>query len=160
MMFSVRLVVVGVFGAKRGRPSSFLRFRMLSIRLWSCGRWAARSWEQTMTVDRALIPDWVATLPADGEYDVLVGSLGDRGGGSYTVSVGLAEATLPEEVASFAVGSMEIGESVDGVLGGDRGVWRFLGWSREDGRRVGGFGCVRYGFGAAIDGRGGTGMGR
>ena len=63
----------------------------------------------------------VAALPADGEYEVLIGAF-DDGRGSYTV-----------KVEPLAIGFLEIGESVDGVLGADDGVWRFRG---ETGKTV------------------------
>ena len=67
----------------------------------------------------------IATLPADGEYEILVKAFSD-GGGSYSVSVEQAERGFLD-VASSAIGSLEIGASVDGVLGADGGVWRFWG---------------------------------
>ena len=74
----------------------------------------------------------VATLPEQGEYEIVVGAYGD-GGGGYTVSVERGEAALLEWDTSLAARPMEVGETVDGVLGSDRGVWRF--WS-EGGRTV------------------------
>ena len=68
----------------------------------------------------------MASLPADGEYEVLVTAFSGGGGGRYTVAVEQAESAF-RHVASLAVGSLGIGASVDGVLGADGGVWRFRG---------------------------------
>ena len=68
----------------------------------------------------------VATLPEDGEYEVVVATFsGDRG--RYTVIVEDAE------VATGGGGSLAVGDEVEGVLGVDSGVWGFRG---EAGRGV------------------------
>ena len=72
----------------------------------------------------------MATLPRDGEYRVLVSGADGRGG-RYDVAVRRLEAR-----------TLEWGAVVEGVLGEDRGVWRFRGEGGPDRGRVGGVGCV------------------